>query len=66
MGASGGAGLAYHSEAPNSLMVFKGWPIFTPFFVLYYIVLSNSSEGDPVGIFKCGSRKEKYLGSITI
>jgi hypothetical protein len=29
-------------------------------------VLSNSSEGGPVGIFKCGSRKEKYLGSVTI
>jgi hypothetical protein len=26
--------------------------------------LSNSSEGGPVGIFKCGSRKEKYLGSV--
>ena len=22
--------------------------------------------GGPVGIFKCGSRKEKYLGSVTI
>jgi hypothetical protein len=30
------------------------------------IDLSNSSEGAPVGIFKCGSRKEKYLGSVTI
>jgi hypothetical protein len=30
------------------------------------IFLSNSSEGGPVGIFKCGSRKEKYLGSVTI
>jgi hypothetical protein len=27
--------------------------------------LSNSSEGGPVFIFKCGSRKEKYLGSVT-
>ena len=26
----------------------------------------NSSEGGPVFIFKCGSRKEKYLGSVTI
>jgi hypothetical protein len=25
-----------------------------------WIFLSNSSEGGPVGIFKCGSRKEKY------
>ena len=31
-----------------------------------WIFLSNSSEGSPVGIFKCGSRKEKYLGSVTI
>jgi hypothetical protein len=31
-----------------------------------WLFLSNSSEGDPVGIFKCGSRKEKYLGSVTI
>ena len=23
-------------------------------------------RGGPVGIFKCGSRKEKYLGSVTI
>jgi hypothetical protein len=30
------------------------------------IFLSDSSEGGPVGIFKCGSRKEKYLGSVTI
>ena len=29
-------------------------------------ILSNLSEGGPVGIFKCGSRKEKYLGSVTI
>jgi hypothetical protein len=28
--------------------------------------LSNSSEGGLVFIFKCGSRKEKYLGSVTI
>jgi hypothetical protein len=28
--------------------------------------LSNSSEGGPVLIFKCGSRKEKYLASVTI
>ena len=28
-----------------------------------WIFLSNSSEGGAVGIFKCGSRKEKYLGS---
>jgi hypothetical protein len=28
--------------------------------------LANSSEGAPVGIFKCGSRKEKDLGSVTI
>jgi hypothetical protein len=27
-----------------------------------WIFLSNSSEGGPVFIFKCGSRKEKYLG----
>jgi hypothetical protein len=31
-----------------------------------WIFLSNSSEGGPVDIFKCGSRKEKYLGSVTI
>jgi hypothetical protein len=31
-----------------------------------WIFLSNSSEGGPIGIFKCGSRKEKYLGSVTI
>jgi hypothetical protein len=31
-----------------------------------WILLSNSSKGGPVGIFKCGSRKEKYLGSLTI
>jgi hypothetical protein len=29
-------------------------------------ILSNLSEGAPVGIFKYGSRKEKYLGSVTI
>ena len=28
---------------------------------LEYINKQNSSEGDPVGIFKCGSLKEKYL-----
>jgi hypothetical protein len=27
---------------------------------------SNSSEGGPVFIFKCGSLKEKYRGSVTI
>jgi hypothetical protein len=27
---------------------------------------ATSSEGVPVGIFKCGSRKEEYLGSVTI
>jgi hypothetical protein len=31
-----------------------------------WLFLSNSSERAPVGIFKCGSRKEKYLGSVTI
>ena len=31
-----------------------------------WIFLSNTSEGGPVCIFKCGSRKEKYLGSVTI
>jgi hypothetical protein len=31
-----------------------------------WIFLFNSSEEGPVGIFKCGSRKEKYLGSVTI
>jgi hypothetical protein len=31
-----------------------------------WLFLSNLSEGGPVGIFKCGSRKEKYLGSVTI
>ena len=36
MGASGGAGLAYHSEAHNSPMVFKRWSIFI---ILYCIVL---------------------------
>ena len=30
------------------------------------IFLSNSSEGGLVFIFKCGSRKGKYLGSVTI
>jgi hypothetical protein len=29
-------------------------------------ILVQFVEGDPVGIFKCGSRKEKYLGSVTI
>ena len=29
-----------------------------------WIFLSNSSEWGPVGIFKCGSRKEKYLDII--
>jgi hypothetical protein len=28
--------------------------------------LCNLSERGPVDIFKCGSRKEKYLGSVTI
>ena len=32
-------GLAYHLEAHNSPMVFKGWSIFTHFFVLHCIVL---------------------------
>ena len=36
MGASGGAGLAYHSEAHNSPIVFKGWSIFI---ILYCIVM---------------------------
>jgi hypothetical protein len=31
-----------------------------------WLLLSNLSEGGPVDIFKCGSRKEKYLGSVTI
>jgi hypothetical protein len=31
-----------------------------------WIFLSNSSEGGPACIFKCGSRKEKYLGSVTL
>ena len=31
-----------------------------------WLFLSNFSEGGPVGIFKCGSRKEKYLGSVAI
>ena len=31
-----------------------------------WLFLSNFSEEGPVGIFKCGSRKEKYLGSVTI
>jgi hypothetical protein len=31
-----------------------------------WLFLSNSSEGGPVGIFKCGSRKEKYLRIVTI
>ena len=31
-----------------------------------WLFLSNLSEGGPVDIFKCGSRKEKYLGSVTI
>jgi hypothetical protein len=31
-----------------------------------WIFLSNSSKGCPVFKFKCGSRKEKYLGSVTI
>jgi hypothetical protein len=30
------------------------------------LFLPNSSEGGRVGIFNCGSRKEKYLGSVTI
>jgi hypothetical protein len=29
-----------------------------------WLFLSNSSEGGPVDIFKCGSRKEKYLGLL--
>jgi hypothetical protein len=28
-----------------------------------WLFLSNLSEGGQVCIFKCGSRKEKYLGS---
>jgi hypothetical protein len=38
-------------------------PVFVPFqgYACYF-----SSEGGPVGIFKCGSRKEKYLWSVTI
>jgi hypothetical protein len=28
--------------------------------------LTILSEGGPVDIFKCGSRKEKYLESVTI
>ena len=31
-----------------------------------WLFFSSSSEGGPVGIFKCGSRKEKYVGSVTI
>ena len=31
-----------------------------------WIFLSNSSEGGSVGIFKYGSRKEIYLGGVTI
>ena len=31
-----------------------------------WLFLSNLSEGGPVDIFKCGSRKEKYLGSNDI
>jgi hypothetical protein len=31
-----------------------------------WIFFSNSSEGGPVFIFKCVSRKEKYLGSVMI
>jgi hypothetical protein len=31
-----------------------------------WLFLSNLSEGGPVDIFKCSSRKEKYLGSVTI
>jgi hypothetical protein len=31
-----------------------------------WILLSNSSEGGTVVIFKWGSRKEKFLGSVTI
>jgi hypothetical protein len=30
---------------------------------IHWLFLSNLSEGDPVDIFKCGSQKEKYLGS---
>jgi hypothetical protein len=30
------------------------------------ILVSMSEEIWPVGIFKCDSRKEKYLGSVTI
>ena len=31
-----------------------------------WLFLSNLSEGGPVDIFKCSSRKEKYHGSVTI
>jgi hypothetical protein len=41
------------------------WLKFSPSHVRC-LFLSNSSEGGPVGIFKCGIPKEKYLGSVTI
>jgi hypothetical protein len=31
-----------------------------------WLFLSNLSERGPVDIFKCGSRNQKYLGSVTI
>ena len=44
-----------------------------PFYWLKFLIshirwlfLSNLSEVGPVDIFKCGSRKQKYLGSVTI
>jgi hypothetical protein len=58
---------------PEIFLWSKSWVKLYPFQWLTFslshvrwLFLSYSSEGGPVGIFKCGSRKEKYLGSVTI
>ena len=54
----------FQDRLPQALVSFQKYmPPPLPYFLLF---LSNLSEGGPVGIFKCGSRKEKYLESVTI
>jgi hypothetical protein len=48
----------------NQMSVIWSWTYF--YNLVRWLFLSNSSEGGPVGILQCGSRKEKYRGSITI
>jgi hypothetical protein len=66
----------FHSKiyAPSSSLLqgkhlpFSSSPLRLNIFRLFvrWLFLSNLSEGGQVCIFKCGSRKEKYLGSVTI